>query len=161
MKCFNFLEFYVKPIQKSCKTWFYDFSVKNTSIKLYYLITVWKLRDFTATFFSQKFRESNFLQKNFTLNWFDEKNLHGREFLVFPHCVAVMLKFQNYNLTRFWKKISFRERNVHNVSKWIHSEEKSSKTRSLSLRKTIIFRQINVLLKKLPELISRKFFHIE
>ena len=24
--------------------------------------------------------------KNFTLNWFDEKNLHGSEFFVFPHC---------------------------------------------------------------------------
>ena len=34
--------------------------------------------------FMWKFRES----KCFTLNWFDEKNLHGSEFLVFPHCAV-------------------------------------------------------------------------
>ena len=51
-----------------------------------WLSTVWKLRNFTATIFSQKFRESNFLLINFTINWFDEKNLYGSEFLVFPHC---------------------------------------------------------------------------
>ena len=35
--------------------------------------TVWKSRNFTATIFSEKFRESNILLKNFTLNTFDEK----------------------------------------------------------------------------------------
>ena len=54
------------------------------------LCTVWKLRNFTATIFSQKFREINFLLKNFTLSWFDEKKLDGSEFLVFPHCVPVI-----------------------------------------------------------------------
>ena len=44
---------------------------------------MWKLRNFTATIFAQKCRESNFLSKSFTLNWFDEKILHGSEFLVF------------------------------------------------------------------------------
>ena len=60
----------------------------HCTVTLCLLCTVWKLRKFTATIFSQKFRESNFLQKNFTLNWFDEKKLYGREFLVFPHCVV-------------------------------------------------------------------------
>ena len=41
---------------------------------------------FSLTHFWQKFREINFLLKNFTLNWFDEKNFHGSEFLVFPQC---------------------------------------------------------------------------
>ena len=35
--------------------------------------TVWKLRKFTATILSPKFRGIIFLLKNFTLNWFDEK----------------------------------------------------------------------------------------
>ena len=35
--------------------------------------TVWKLRNFNATVFSQIFRQINVLLKNFTLNWFDEK----------------------------------------------------------------------------------------
>ena len=61
--------------------------------------TVWKLRNFTAT--SQKFCENNFLLKNFTLNWFDEKNC----------CVHIaMWNFRNLlSLTPFWQK--FRESN--------------------------------------------------
>ena len=47
---------------------------------------MWKLRNFTATIFRKKFRESNFLLKNFAQNWFDGKNVHGIEFLVFTHC---------------------------------------------------------------------------
>ena len=38
-----------------------------------YLI-VWKLRKFIAIILLQKFRETIFLLKNFTLNCFDEKN---------------------------------------------------------------------------------------
>ena len=37
--------------------------------------TLWKFRNFTATIFSQKFREINFLLKKFTLDGFDEKKL--------------------------------------------------------------------------------------
>ena len=37
-------------------------------------------------FFSQKFRQINVLLNNFTINWFDGKILHGREFFLFPHC---------------------------------------------------------------------------
>ena len=37
------------------------------------MTTVWKLRKFTATILSQKFREIIFLLKKFTLNCFDEK----------------------------------------------------------------------------------------
>ena len=35
--------------------------------------TLWKLRNFTAKGFSQNFRQSIILQKNFTTNWFDGK----------------------------------------------------------------------------------------
>ena len=65
--------------------WTFLFNSPN-SVTLWCYITVWKLLNFTATNFSQKFRESTGLLKNFTLNWFDEKNLHGSEFFVFPHC---------------------------------------------------------------------------
>ena len=44
------------------------------------------LRKYCATVFSQKFRQINGLLKNFTVNWFDGKNLRGREFLVYRHC---------------------------------------------------------------------------
>ena len=51
------------------------------------LAAVRKLWNFTATIFSRKYRESNFLLKNFTLNWFDGKKIawHGSNFLVFLH----------------------------------------------------------------------------
>ena len=41
--------------------------------------------------FSQIFRQINVVLKNFTINWFDEKTLLGRKFLVFifPQCVHV------------------------------------------------------------------------
>ena len=42
---------------------------------------LWKLRNFTATVFSQIFRQINVLLKNFTVNQFDEKNLRGSKFL--------------------------------------------------------------------------------
>ena len=35
--------------------------------------TLWKLRNFTATIFSQKFRQIDVLLKNFTISWFDGK----------------------------------------------------------------------------------------
>ena len=54
----------------------------NMYVHFRYLNKLWELRNFTANIFSQKFREINFLLKNFTLNWFDEKNFHGNEFLV-------------------------------------------------------------------------------
>ena len=38
-------------------------------------------------FFSQKFREINFLLKNFTLNWFDEKKCMAMNFSFFHHTV--------------------------------------------------------------------------
>ena len=67
--------------------------------------TVWKLRNFTATIFSQKFREINFLLKNFTLSWFDEKKLDGSEFLVFPHCVFDEIFWRNLRI-KCWQTIS-------------------------------------------------------
>ena len=55
---------------------------------LFFHTVVWKLRNFTATIFPSTFREGNFLLKSCTPNWFDEKYLHGSEFIVFPYCVA-------------------------------------------------------------------------
>ena len=49
--------------------------------------TLWKLRDFTAMVFSQKYRQINVLLKNFTINWFGGKKLRSSEFLVSSHCV--------------------------------------------------------------------------
>ena len=48
---------------------------------------LWKLQNFTATIFPQKFRQINVLLKKFTINWFDGKNFAYGEILVFPHCV--------------------------------------------------------------------------
>ena len=39
-----------------------------------------------SRFYCKKSLKSMFYERNFTLNWFDGKNLHGSEFLVFPHC---------------------------------------------------------------------------
>ena len=61
-----------------------------------------------ATFFSQNFRENNFLLMNFTLNWFDEKNLHGSEFFVFPVWQSTTSKCRFF----FWHF------NAQNVISW-------------------------------------------
>ena len=45
---------------------------------------------FLPQFFRKISVKSKFLLKNFTVNQFDEKNLRGSEFLVFPHCVSVI-----------------------------------------------------------------------
>ena len=50
------------------------------------------VRNFTATVFSQKFRQINVLLKNFSINGFDGKNLRGSEFLVFPQCGTTVEK---------------------------------------------------------------------
>ena len=42
-----------------------------------------ELQNFTATVLSQKFRQFNVLLKNFTINWFDGKQI----------CVAVIFSF--------------------------------------------------------------------
>ena len=97
------LSIFDKNFVKSFLLFFYKNSVKSihhmyvwigfTNFFNWYLYrslwnTVWKLWNFTATIFSQKFRESNFLLKNFTtLIW--RKKLYGWEFLVFPHCVEI------------------------------------------------------------------------
>ena len=41
-----------------------------------------------------------FLLKNFTVDWFDEKNLLGREFLIFPHSPQ-----RSWKNTYWWKAI--------------------------------------------------------
>ena len=78
-------------------------------------LTVWKLRNFTATIFSQKFRKSNFLLKNSTLNWFDEKNCMAVNFSFFhtvflelPHCAHCVTEILSHN--SFMTKISWNQR---------------------------------------------------
>ena len=44
---------------------------------------LWKLQNFTATIFSQKFRQINFLPKKFTLNCFDGKKIAWQRFFCF------------------------------------------------------------------------------
>ena len=78
----------------------------------------------------QKFRESNFLLKNFIINWFDLKNVHKSEFIVFntlcvfwnfPHCVwykvnelisrnifQVKAKFWHFYAVKYLRKNAFR-----------------------------------------------------
>ena len=63
-----------------------------------------KFRNFTATVFSQLFRQINVLLKDFTytVNQFDEKNLRGSE-------------GNSLSLTHFWQK--FRESNGYVLNK--------------------------------------------
>ena len=53
----------------------------------------------------QKFRESNFLLKNLTLDWFDEKILLGSEFLVFHSVLNVQIVEIYSHLNPFGKKV--------------------------------------------------------
>ena len=53
------------------------------------LSTLWKLRNSTATSFSQKFRQMTISLRNFAISWFDVKKLHGSEFLYIPHCADI------------------------------------------------------------------------
>ena len=61
-------------------------------------------------FFPQIFRQINVvLLKNFNINCFDEKKLHGSEFLVFPHCVIgsdgfIVWKLHEFTLSRIFGK---------------------------------------------------------
>ena len=63
---------------KNFFSYFHEIFAKNA-----YSALVWKLRNLTATIFSQKIREINFLLKNFNLSWFDEKKF----------CIAVNFSF--------------------------------------------------------------------
>ena len=58
--------------------------------------TLWKFRNFTATVFLQKFRQINVLLKNFTVSWFDGKNMRGSEFLAFPHTQYSVLQMPHF-----------------------------------------------------------------
>ena len=65
------------------------------------------VRNFTATVFSQKFRQINVLPKNFTENWFDEKKLLGSQFLVLPfHSIVLLLLFFFAKIT--WNQLDWR-----------------------------------------------------
>ena len=62
-----------------------------------------EITEYYCHHFSEKFRESNDLLKNFTLNWFDEKNLNGSEF---PVCIMhrVEVTENSYLRKNLWKK---------------------------------------------------------
>ena len=63
--------------------------------------TLWKSRNFTATVFTQNFRQINVLLKNFSIKWFDEKILRGMA-ENFPlnrwACYVSLTKFLNNEL---------------------------------------------------------------
>ena len=59
-------------------------------------------------FFLQKFCQINVLLENFTINWFDVKNLTGSEFLVFPHCAMQIV--ERRELYSHLKNISWNRR---------------------------------------------------
>ena len=59
-------------------------------------------QNFSASSFSQKFRQINVLLKKFIKIDLTEKNLLGSEFLVFPHCATVW-SLQNFCIKVFWK----------------------------------------------------------
>ena len=62
----------------------------NLQLEVKRYCTLWNLRNFIATVFSQKFRQINVLLKNCLyyrkLSWRKIIAWHGSEFLVFPHC---------------------------------------------------------------------------
>ena len=56
--------------------------------------TLWKLWNLTATILSQKLRQINFLLKNFTLSWFDEKIFTWqRIFRLSTLCTPIFINF--------------------------------------------------------------------
>ena len=104
---------------------------------------LWKIRNFTATVFSQKFRQINvlLLLKNYC-KFIWRNNLCGSEFLVFPYCVKltailciinsrILPSYQNFFrepevqlfckklISRKFCKIS-RQRNVKTLNKMIY-----------------------------------------
>ena len=101
----------LSPKRNSSNQLFSIFSSKNVTFTKFLSEkcdsnTLWKFLNFAATVFSQKLRQINVLRvllKNITINWFDGKNLHGREFLVFPHCV-----FQWISLIQGFSSITFK-----------------------------------------------------
>ena len=55
--------------------------------------TVWKLRKFTLTHFSQEFRESNictYVHTYVLKSWFDEKSFGETKSFIFPHCAVLL-----------------------------------------------------------------------
>ena len=69
--------------------------------------TLWKLRNFTATLYSQIFRQINVLLKNFTVYWFDEKKFAWQWICRFSTlCVISTLWTTTYLRHRFaWNQL--------------------------------------------------------
>ena len=75
--------------------------------------TVWKLRNFIATIFSQKFREINFLLKNFTLSWFDEKNFAWQWIFRFSTLCEkfTLISWKNISWNQFFCSLAWKVEN--------------------------------------------------
>ena len=138
------------------------------------LCTVWKLRNFTATIFAQKFRESNFLLNTFTLNWFDEKICMSVNLSLFQR---VVWKLQKFSLTSHFFRKNFVKAMVllkKSLNSWFdeifYQWERSYRFSTLccgcltlwnnekfSLTK-IFFRQISSLVTSLVETLISRYF---
>ena len=95
---------WVKPLltrnfsEKSVWETFYNF----------HTVTLWKLQNFTATIFSQKFRQINVLLNNFTINWFDGKRFAWQwisRFSTLWLCNLIII-WRNFTATTFCRKNS-------------------------------------------------------
>ena len=79
-----------------------------------WFLILWKFRNFTATVFSQKFRQINVLLKNFTINWFDGRKFAWQRISRFstrcvPHWIVVQIRLWKLMLT-FFERISWKQR---------------------------------------------------
>ena len=108
-----------------------------------------------CTIFSEKIREINVLLKNFNLNWFDEKKLHGSEFHVFPHCAKLTWRLfanlpSNQNvLFDWWKLISWETKRT---ALW--KMEKFTMTFATSLWRTLFSRNFYKIVREKISVIS-------
>ena len=78
--------------------------------------TLWKLRNFTATIFSQKFRQINFLLKKFTLNCFDGKKIAWQRFFCFSTLCWVNFtkNYCSFHIKFYLAKVFFVKSNLFN-----------------------------------------------
>ena len=72
-----------------------------------WMFTLWKLRNFTATIVTEKFRQINVLLKNFTISWFD-----GKIFAFFLTVENLLWLFFDKNFVKlmFYYKLIWRKK---------------------------------------------------
>ena len=87
-------------------------------------LTVWKLRTFTATIFSLKFREINFVLKKFTLGGFDEKKFTWHWISLFPHYdTATAWWFEKFSPFEFFREIILQKNSLVLKLVWRKKQE--------------------------------------